>query len=85
MAAGLPVVVTDIPGSRDIVKNEINGLIVPHSDPNELARAIIRILNEKGFSEKILKNAKAESKKYDWRAIAKKYLSVYEKSLNNSV
>jgi glycosyltransferase involved in cell wall biosynthesis len=43
MAAGLPVVVSDIPGNRPLVEHEEHGLLVPYGDPHALARAIERL------------------------------------------
>jgi glycosyltransferase involved in cell wall biosynthesis len=43
MAAGLPVVVSDIPGNRALVDHEEQGLLVPYGDPEPLANAIDRL------------------------------------------
>ena len=45
MAAGLPVVATDIPGNRDLVTDGATGLMVPIRDPARLSQAIERLLN----------------------------------------
>lgn len=39
-ASGLPLVATDVPGCREIVKNGVNGLLVPVRDSSALAAAI---------------------------------------------
>jgi glycosyltransferase involved in cell wall biosynthesis len=44
MAAGLPVVVTDVPGSSEVVENGVSGLCVPPRSPEALAAAILRLL-----------------------------------------
>jgi glycosyltransferase involved in cell wall biosynthesis len=44
MAAGLPVVATDVAGSRQVVENGENGILVPPGDAAGLARAIARLL-----------------------------------------
>jgi glycosyltransferase involved in cell wall biosynthesis len=41
--AGVPIVATDIPGVREIIEHESNGLLVPPREPRELARALERI------------------------------------------
>jgi glycosyltransferase involved in cell wall biosynthesis len=45
-ASGLPLVTTDVPGCRELVKNEINGLIVPPANARELAKALERLLGD---------------------------------------
>jgi glycosyltransferase involved in cell wall biosynthesis len=44
MSMGLPIVTTDIRGCREAVKPDLNGFIVPPRDPEQLARALERLL-----------------------------------------
>lgn len=57
-ALGLPNIVTDINGAREIVVNEENGLIVPLKDAKALYDAMERMLTEDELREKIKKNAR---------------------------
>lgn len=57
-ALGLPNIVTDINGAREIVVNEVNGLIVPPKDVKALYNAMERMLTDKALREKIEKNAR---------------------------
>ena len=50
MAAGLPVVATDIRGSREEVIDGQTGLLVPVADPGALAGALGRLLAEPGLA-----------------------------------
>jgi glycosyltransferase involved in cell wall biosynthesis len=43
-ACGKPIVTTDTPGCRDIVLDQINGLLVPPNDPLALADALGKLL-----------------------------------------
>ncbi len=43
-AAGLPIVTTDWPGCREIVTDGFNGLLVPIRDPEKLAAALARLI-----------------------------------------
>jgi glycosyltransferase involved in cell wall biosynthesis len=49
MAAGLPVVATDVGGNREVVQHEETGLLVPAGEPQQLAEGLKRIFadNEK--------------------------------------
>jgi|TARA_A100001391_G_scaffold205463_1_gene207460 glycosyltransferase involved in cell wall biosynthesis len=40
MATGLPCVTTDVPGCREAVTHQTNGLLVPSKDPQALANAL---------------------------------------------
>jgi glycosyltransferase involved in cell wall biosynthesis len=44
MAAGLPVVVTDVGGIPEMVRNGVDGYLVPRGDPPAIASAILRLL-----------------------------------------
>lgn len=45
-AAGRPIVTTDRPGCRDVVRDGENGLLVPDHDPAALASALERLLTD---------------------------------------
>jgi glycosyltransferase involved in cell wall biosynthesis len=46
MACGLPVVATDVSGTREVVADGESGLLVPPCDPPALARALARLLDD---------------------------------------
>ncbi len=46
MAAGLPVVATDVGGNQEAVENGANGLLVPPGDPGALAAAMDKLLTD---------------------------------------
>jgi glycosyltransferase involved in cell wall biosynthesis len=43
-ACGRPIVTTDTPGCREIVRHEVNGLLVPPRDAKALANALLRLI-----------------------------------------
>jgi glycosyltransferase involved in cell wall biosynthesis len=53
MAAGKPVVGTDVGGIPEVIQDGVTGLIVPSASPDELAEAILRILADSGLANRM--------------------------------
>lgn len=51
MATGRPVIMADAVGSREVVKNGINGFLVPPKDSHKVAAAMMRFLEERELVE----------------------------------
>lgn len=66
MALGLPVVSTDCPpgGTKSIINNYENGVLVPVGDIDKMARSMERVIIDKEFAEKIGKNASSIQNEY---------------------
>jgi len=47
MAAGLPVVVSDVGGLPEVVADERTGILVPQGDPAALAAALVRLIDDR--------------------------------------
>lgn len=47
-SVGRPIVATDVPGCREIVRDGVNGFLVPPRDPAALARAVRRLVEDPG-------------------------------------
>lgn len=52
MAAGLPLVATDVGGNPELVREGENGFLVPVQDPEALAQAIGRILADENLARR---------------------------------
>ena len=78
MACGRPVVASNIPGINDVITNGENGLLVPPCDPNALANAILRLIEDHALRRKLRRNArKLMVEKYSWDIIAGRTEKVY--------
>ena len=54
---GRPVVATAVGGIPDIVRTGRNGVLVPRGDVEGLADALVRILDERTFAERLSRGA----------------------------
>lgn len=54
MAAGVPVVATDAPGIRDVVRSGKTGLLVPVGSPPALAEAIRKVLTDEQLRKSLI-------------------------------
>jgi len=77
MAAGLPVVATDVPGYREVVRDGIEGLLVPPGDPVALASAVARILGDRRLAERLADAGRARASEYSWERIVPRLEALY--------
>jgi glycosyltransferase involved in cell wall biosynthesis len=79
MAAKVPVVATDVPGIRDVVRNEQTGLLVPVARPDLLARAIQRITDDCALRNRLVDAAFLDVQaRFSWPAVLKQYRCVLD-------
>lgn len=75
MAAGLPCVSFDCDaGPRDIIKHNINGLLVEINNINQMTAAISNLINDSELSKIIATNALSVNELYNIDSIGSQYL-----------
>ena len=70
-----PLIVTDVGGLTNFVKDE--RAIAKPNDPQDLARKIIEVLNDRRLQSKLVHDSKLLNEKYSWDKIAELYVKVY--------
>lgn len=78
MAMGLPIIATNVTGSRDVVQGRKNGLLVPHKDSNSLRLALLELGFDQQLYSKLHKNAYLMAQQYSWDKIALRFKYLYE-------
>lgn len=77
MAAGLPVVATDAGGTRELVKNGVNGLLVPVGDVKRLSEAIDSFAGDPIMRQAMGHQGRHIAASHDWGLVVDQYLDLY--------
>ena len=77
MMMGLPCISTDCSGVREIITNEVNGLLVPIEDVSSLARAMCRLSDDKMLQDRLGKAAKRKSEMWKTENIIQKWEELF--------
>ena len=77
MAAGLPVLASDIPGYDAVVAHERDGVLVPPDDPGTLASALVDLLRDPGRRNRLSKVGLLTARQYHWPHVVAEIERVY--------
>ena len=78
MSCGLPVVTTDVSGIPELIRNGVNGLLIPPDDPEALAGALQRLFRDPLFAESLgSEAAKTISENFDGEQTTKELASLF--------
>lgn len=74
MAAGKPIVASDLPSIREVL-SEANAVLVEPDNPTALAEGISKVLTDQALADKVTKQARQDVQEYDWNIRAQKILN----------
>jgi len=77
MAAGCPVVATDIPVVNEMIQSDVNGILVNREDPADLARGIIRVLTDPALRTSLVEGGKRTLQRYSEDPIMDRIEALY--------
>jgi glycosyltransferase involved in cell wall biosynthesis len=79
MAAGAPVVATDVGGVSTVVRNEVTGLLVPPESPKELSRAIVKMVSDANLRKSVAaKGRQLVEERFGVNKTAQEYERLYD-------
>jgi glycosyltransferase involved in cell wall biosynthesis len=78
MALEVPVIATDVSGSRELIKTGFTGILVPPNNPGLLADAIINMLQTPDQAHLMAKTAKELVKHYTIQVAVQQYAQIYK-------
>ena len=80
MATGIPTVATATCGMKDVIKNGINGILVPTRDGTSLAAAVEKLLADRHLRESMGRQSNCDViSQYTWEKVAQPIIHLYEK------
>jgi phosphatidylinositol alpha-mannosyltransferase len=77
MAAGAPIVASDIHGYKGVVRRGREALLVPPKDPEAIAAAIGTLLRDRELAERMRENGLARAEEFSWPRVTGKVDDYY--------
>ncbi len=80
MAAGRPVVATNIPGYASVATANSDALLVEPRDPQALALALVRTLADRDLRVRLGARGRLTAQRFDWPQVAVRVLDAYQRA-----
>ncbi len=80
-AAGTPVLASDIPGYRDVLRDGIEGLLVAPGDALALAESLRRLALDPAMRARMAGAARERAERFAWPHVAAEVLDCYEQAV----
>jgi phosphatidylinositol alpha-mannosyltransferase len=84
-ASGTPVIASDIAGYRDVVRDGVDGVLVPPGDPQALAVALRDLWEEPDRRGRLARAAADDVARFAWPRVAAEVLEAYEDAIATPV
>jgi len=82
MAAGKPIVATNIDGYASVVTHGEEGLLVPPKDSRGLAQALISVMSDDTLRQQMGARGRLKAGEYSWERVAQKVFDYYTRVLS---
>ena len=66
MAAGKPIVASDLPTVAEVLRDGVNAVMVPPDNADQLARALQRLIDDPEYGQRLGMTAKRDVEGYYW-------------------
>ena len=82
LAAGTPLVATDVRGTRELLTDGVDAVLVPADDVSALAGALARVANDQALRRTLVANGLRTAALYSDDAMVAAYLDLYDELLS---
>lgn len=77
LAMGLPVVATNVPGSRDVIHDGVNGVLVPLDDAAALRQALLSVASDIDGYQHMSDASRKLADQYSWATVGDTFERLY--------
>lgn len=81
MAAGLPLIASDLPGYREVLAPSGAGVLTPPGDPVALADAMVRLAGDAALRGEMSLRGRAAAKQFDGEVVGERLEATYRRAL----
>ncbi len=81
MAAGTPIVASDLPGYLNVARAELDAAIVPAGDVDRLAATLREVLYDPALAQRLVDSAEQRVSGFSMERLAEEYLDRYERAI----
>ncbi len=81
MAAGTPVVATDLAGYKNAARPDIDALLVPPGDTAALAAALMRVLTDESLATALRRSGIERAEHFSMESLANRYVEIYRQAM----
>jgi glycosyltransferase involved in cell wall biosynthesis len=82
LACGLPIVATDTGGTKELLTDNLNGLVVKMKDSNDLAEKIEKLILNPELEKSMSLESRLLAEKLSWGKVAGEYVELYKQTAN---
>lgn len=81
MAAGVPVIATNVDGIREVVVDGESGILIPPKDPDAIAKAVSQLINDPKLRNRLVENGFRRAQQFDVQEHVMKLENLYSNLL----
>lgn len=82
MAAGTPIVASDLPGYRKVARPDLDAVLTPPGDPSALAQALTRVIADPAGAAGMVAAGRERAQEFSMDRLATLYLELYARVLS---
>jgi glycosyltransferase involved in cell wall biosynthesis len=85
MATGLPVILSDKGGNREVVEDGVNGLLVPIGNQEKLKEASLKVLQDRELAQEFVDRSREKvARTFVWDVMVERTLDVFRAAMGSN-